>query len=249
MRARALMIGTNDCRILSHRSDCTIAENANEYEYEEASKNAALEKKDRLSGSLTLEHKTKLIGKTPSEYKEICASIVPYVPHTRDIKVINITPSRDFFANDVNTVIDAGDALTTATNGGGGKTCLMVGVAVELRKRGKKVLFTVPMHKHKDTIIAKGKVFNTEFKHKTDVYLYADFMNKIYFVIFKMFTGVDVVIMEEVAQTNTDYILLITMLKRHLKFTVLASGDNNQCDSVLEKGQVYVDIFNNKYFR
>lgn len=94
-------------------------------------------KKDRLSGSFALEHKTKLIGKTPSEYKGICASIVPYVPHTRDINVINITPSRDNFSNDVNTVIDAGDALTTAANGGGGKTVLMVGVAVELRKRGK----------------------------------------------------------------------------------------------------------------
>lgn len=37
MRARALMIGTHDCRILSHRSDCTIAETATEYEHEEAS--------------------------------------------------------------------------------------------------------------------------------------------------------------------------------------------------------------------
>ena len=110
-------------------------------------------------------------------------------------------------------------------------------------------MFVVPMHKHKDTIIAKGKVFNTEFKHKTDVYLYADFMNKRYFDIFKMFTGVDVVIMEEVAQTNTDYIRLIAMLKRHLKFKVLASGDNVQCDPPLEKGQVYVDLFNNKHFR
>ena len=174
---------------------------------------------------------------------------MPYVPHTREINVINITPSRDNFANDVNTVIDAGDALTTATNGGGGKTFLMVGVAVELRKRGKKVLFTVPMHKHKDTIINKGQVFNTEFKHKVDVYLYADFMNKRYFDICKMFMGVDVVIMEEVAQTNTDYIRLIATLKRHLKFTVLASGDNIQCDPPLEKGQVYVDVFTNKYFR
>ena len=174
---------------------------------------------------------------------------MPYVPHTRCINVINITPSRDNFASDVNTVIDAGDALTTATNGGGGKTFLMVGVAVELRKRGKRVMFAVPMHKHKDTIIAKGKLFNTEFKHKTDVYLYADFMNRRYFDIFKMFMGVDVVIMEEVAQTNTDYIRLIAMLKRHLKFTVLASGDNIQCDPPLEKGQVYVDLFANKYFR
>ena len=81
-----------------------------------------------------------MFGKTPSEYRDIRTSIVPYVPHTRDINVINITPSRDNFASDVNTVIDAGDALTTATNGGGCKTCLMVGVAVELRKRGKRVL-------------------------------------------------------------------------------------------------------------
>ena len=79
-----------------------------------------------------------MIGKAPSEYRDIRASIVPYVPHTKEINVINITPARDNFANDVNPVIDAGDALTTATNGGGGKTFLMVGVAVELRKRGKK---------------------------------------------------------------------------------------------------------------
>ena len=48
------------------------------------------------------------------------------------------------FANDVNTVIDTGDTLTTATNGGGGKTCLMVGVAVELRKRGKRCCLLYP---------------------------------------------------------------------------------------------------------
>ena len=46
----------------------------------------------------------------------------------------------------------------------------MVGVAVELPKRGKRVLFVVTMREHKDARIANGKVFNTEFKHKAAEY-------------------------------------------------------------------------------
>jgi len=74
-------------------------------------------------------------------------------------------------------------------------------------------------------------------------------MNKRFVDIVKMFSKFDVAIMEEVARTNTDYIRLIAMLKRLCKFTVLASGDNIQCDPPLEHGQVYVDLFNNKSFR
>ena len=118
----------------------------------------------------------------------------------------NITPTRGNLANDVRTVIDTRDALTIATNGRGGKTFLMVGVANELHKRGKTNVFVVPMHKRNDTIIANGKVFDINFKHKEDIYLYADFTNKKYFDIYKMLSKLDVVIMEEVAQTNTDYI-------------------------------------------
>ena len=73
-----------------------------------------------------------MIGKTSSEYEDIRASIVPYVPQTREIHVINITPSRDNFAIDINIVINTGDALTTASNGGGGRTTLMIGSAEEL---------------------------------------------------------------------------------------------------------------------
>lgn len=98
----------------------------------------------------------------------MCSSIVPYIPHTRDISVINITPSREDVANDVYTVIDANDTLTAATSGGG-KTCLMVGVATKIRKRGNRVLFVVPMHIHNDTIITTRKLLNTEIKHKVDV--------------------------------------------------------------------------------
>ena len=57
VRSRVLMAGTNNCRILSHRSDCTIAENPNEHEFQEASQNAALEKQYRAPGSLKLEYK------------------------------------------------------------------------------------------------------------------------------------------------------------------------------------------------
>ena len=39
------------------------------------------------------------------------------------------------------------------------------------------------------------------------------------------------------------------MLKRRCGFNVLASGDDVQCDPPLDKYQVYVDLFNNKYFR
>ena len=67
--------------------------------------------------------------------------------------MVNITPSRINSANDINTVINTGNALITASNGGGGKTFLMIGVSTELRKRNKKVRFFVPMHNHKDTII------------------------------------------------------------------------------------------------
>ena len=59
------------------------------------------------------------------------------------------------------------------------------------------------MHKHKDTIISKGKLFNIEFNHKVDMFLYPDFMSKNYFVLVKMFSKFDVVIME-IAQVNTD---------------------------------------------
>ena len=76
-----------------------------------------------------------MIGKTPSEYEDIRSSIVPYVPKTREINVANITPSRDNFANYIHIVINTGDALITASNGGGGKTTLMIGTAAELRKK------------------------------------------------------------------------------------------------------------------
>ncbi len=125
----------------------------------------------------------------------------------------------------------------------------MTAAAVELKKQNKKVLFLLSMHKHKDTVIAKGKMFNTEFKHKQDIYLYADIVNKKYFELVKMFMKVDVVILEEIAQTNTDYIRTIAMLQRQCKFNVIASGDDMQCDPPLEKYQVYVNLIENKYFR
>ena len=77
-------------------------------------------------------------------------------------------------------------------------------------------------------------MFNVEFKHKEDIYLYADIVNKKYFELAKMFWNVHVVILEDIAQTNTDYIRTIAMLQRHCRFNVLASGDDMQCDPALE---------------
>ena len=57
MRSRLLRAGINNCRILSHRSDCTIVENPNKEEFEKASENAALEKQYRRPGTLKLEYK------------------------------------------------------------------------------------------------------------------------------------------------------------------------------------------------
>lgn len=71
------------------------------------------------------------------------SSIVPDVPHTRYVNVRYMSQSRDMCGNDANSVIDACDALTTATNGVRGSTGLMIGVATELRKRGKRVLYDV----------------------------------------------------------------------------------------------------------
>ena len=142
-----------------------------------------------------------------------------------------------------------GDVLITASNGGGGKSQLAIGVACELKRLGKSVIILVPIQKHKDTIISKGKFFNVKFKHKDDVFLYADFINRNFFDLIKLFKNVSVVIMEEIGQTNSDYIRTIAMLKQTLKFNVIASGDDMQCDPPLEQGQVYVNLFKNKYFR
>jgi len=57
MRSRLLRAGTNNCRILSHRSDCTLVENPNKEEFEKASVNAALEKQYRRPGTLRLQYK------------------------------------------------------------------------------------------------------------------------------------------------------------------------------------------------
>ena len=105
------------------------------------------------------------------------------------------------------------------------------------------------MHKHKDTVINKGKMFNIELKHKEHIFLYADIVNKKYFELVKMFFKIHVVILEEIAQTNSDFIRTIAMLQRICNFKVLASGDCLQCDPPLEQYQVYVNLFENKYFR
>ena len=198
---------------------------------------------------MKIEYKKRLTGKTASIYKEVRESIEPYEPKQPEIDTIQVTPSRDNLAELVNIVIETTDALVTATKGGGGKSYLMTATAVELRKQHKKVVFLVPMHKHKDTVISKGKMFNVDFKHKEDIYLYADIVNKKYFELIKMFRQAHVVILEELAQTNTDYIRTIAMLQRQCGFNVLASGDDMQCDPPLEKGQVYVSLINNKHFR
>lgn len=239
----------SNCKILCHMCDCTIVENPNETERQKALVNTALEKKDRPAGSLKIELKKRLTGKTSSEYKEICESVEPYVPKRPEINVIRVTPSREHLDEHVNHVINAKSALVTATKGGGGKSFLMTATAVELKKQNKKVVFLLSMHKHKDTVISKGKMFNVEFKHKEDIFLHADIMNKKYFELVKMFMSVHVVILEEIAQTNTDYIRTIAMLQRKCGFRVLASGDDMQCDPPLEKYQVYVNLFDNKYFR
>lgn len=55
--------------------------------------------------------------------------------------------------------------------------------------------------------------------------------------------------MEKIGQTNRDYIRTVAMLKQTFKFKVIASGDEMQCDTPLERGQVYVNLFENKCFR
>ena len=79
-----------------------------------------------------------------------------------------------------------------------------------------------------------GKMFNVDFKHKDDIYLYADIVNKKHFELVKMFMRVNIVIQEEIAQTNTDYIRTIAMLQQQCRFNVSASGDCLQCDPPLE---------------
>lgn len=93
----------------------------------------------------------------------------------------------------------------------------------------------------------KGKMRNTEFKHNVDVFLYADFNNRQYFDILKLIRKLDFVILEQVGQTNTDYIGMVASLKRVFNFKVIASGDRMQCDPPLEDGQVQADVFNNKH--
>ena len=46
----------------------------------------------------------------------------------------------------------------------------MIVTAAELRKRGKTVGLFVPMHKHKDIIMSRGKLFSIEFESKLDVF-------------------------------------------------------------------------------
>ena len=111
-------------------------------------------------------------------YREICESIEPYVPNRHEIDIIKVTPDGENLAELVNLVLDKRNALVIATKGGGGKSYLLTATAVELQKQNKNVVFLLPMHKHKDTIIKKGKLFNVEFKHKEDIYLYADIVNK-----------------------------------------------------------------------
>ena len=250
---KRVLLNSSNCKILCHMCDCTIVDNPNELELQKASNNTALEKHDRLPGTLKIELKKRLTGKTITEYKDICESIKPYAHMAgrmlSDINIIEVTPSREDLNEHVKLVIDSKNALITATKGGGGKSFLMVATAVELKRQGKNVVFLLPMHKHKDTVINKGKVFNVDFKHKEDIYLYADIVNKRSFDLLKMFMKVHTVILEEIAQTNTDYIRTVAMLQRKCGFHVLASGDNMQCDPPLEKYQVYVNLFDNKYFR
>ena len=111
-------------------------------------------------------------------HKEICESVEPYVPNHNEINITRIRPDRNNLAELVKIVIDSTNALVTCSKGGGGKSFLMTATAVELQKRGKQVVFLLPMHKHKDTVINKGKMFNVDFKHKEDIYLYADIVNK-----------------------------------------------------------------------
>ena len=102
--------------------DCTIAKDANEHEYQAALNNTALDKKDRLSGSLKIESKKRLTGKTASMLKEICDSIEPYVNKRPEINIMELTPSREDLNDHVKHVINSKNALVTATKGGGGKS-------------------------------------------------------------------------------------------------------------------------------
>ena len=145
----------NNCKILCHMCDCTIVENPNKIELEKAQNNAALDKKDRSPGSLKIEEKKRLTGKTSFEYKEICESIElrcfqkapdgngatvpsPYVYNRPEVNIINVTSSRDNLNELVDLVIKSNDALITATKGGGDKSFLMTATAVELKKTKQK---------------------------------------------------------------------------------------------------------------
>lgn len=183
---------------------------------------------------MKIEYKKRLTGNTASRYNDVCNSVEPYIYTRSEINTISVTPNRNNLAELVNHVIKAKDVLVTATKGGGGKSFLMTATAVELKKQGKQVVFLLPMHKHKDTVIEKGKRFNVVFKHKEDIFLYADIVNRKYFELVKMFMKVHVVILEEVAQTNTYFIRTVAMLQRACLFNVIASGDDMQCDPPLE---------------
>ena len=97
---------SSNCKILCHMCDCAIADNPNEIEFEKASTNTALEKKERLAGTLKIEYKKRLTGKTACVYKKVCESIEPYEPKQPEIDTIQVTPSRDNLAELVNSVIE-----------------------------------------------------------------------------------------------------------------------------------------------
>lgn len=88
-------------------------------------------------------------------YKDICESIKPCVRYHRENDIIKVTPDGENLADLANIVLDKKNALVTCTQWGGGKSFLMTATAVELKKQDKNVVFFVPMHKHKGTLIDK----------------------------------------------------------------------------------------------
>ena len=54
---KRILLNSSNCKILCHMCDCTIVDNPNELELQKASNNTALEKHDRLPGTLNIELK------------------------------------------------------------------------------------------------------------------------------------------------------------------------------------------------
>lgn len=158
------------CKFVRHMRDCAIVEHPNGAVLNKALDNTAL---DNNTGVIETGLQHRISSNTSTMYKAVCEPIAPYVQPCTEIDCTRVRPTCDNRTGLVNNVIENKNTRVTCANGGGGKYVLTSAAAVKLKKREIMFVCLRPMHKHNDTVIEQGRLFNAEFKHTHSVYVYA----------------------------------------------------------------------------